>query len=1555
MNCFRKSYRSCFAVFLVLAFLFTNSGYTSVYSNSATQEVSKGMTIDRIHPLHVDLLNVTEQLKNADLEKKKDALLKLLKEYAPENKQQTKKKLDQISIETADLKNLYADIYQKTEKTIKELQMQDIRSDRGEYFLINTPLKKVDRNGAEISGGNNDKYLDKIKEYSKLLETINDELNDFGEKIKGLIDKTGNNDFKKEEYKLQEEEYPFCTITLTSINEFSQNIEAFFEVYYNSYLEYNNLTFPYYKNSFCSLYTKEGIYKRNNIQIQCAAVTKEPKNSTKDRDKAAEYVENIEALRKALFLNSEILDKSPQCPGGGIFPRENIRISLAEEDYNKAITGVNFYEISKDGKSGTKNIIKNYKIDTNKARFGKGYIILDRTAILADYPYGTRPVKVRVEVVFSAKDTKVMETVFVPAYDEGHQIMGEDMMYLNSIRAQKFLHPLQIDDFKGISSTEDSLYYPEPGGYLLELDEEGSVKCAACIDSIDNDGNLNISYIKGFECGNEKPDEKKAVVSPKGIFGFGKYKLKEEKIQFNRYTLMPLADINLEFVKNMKSLLSDDGKKSNDAEDTDVIENILSGLNINNRKYMLPKTSIENKSADLNKFEGLSLYYRAFRNVFENYETYMKEKSIEEHDINKESLKYILLNIYDSQNLLSDQPETDYGANIEALKKTKIGSKIAFDFDLDKAQNDDKMVRALASACFPNEVKKLKLMQGSGSVDEKDWRLPLSGNIICLDIPNEIIFDEPSKTDRYLLWDMDKEKKNAVYIESKVEEGKTWHYILSSKENTEKLKGLVEDFILTKESGIICGYKISDKLFWQLLSKNMMTQISASWYDKVALSPLNELGYLCYRQFPYYYYSNTSTKGEVFVDPLWKEENIVDLYLAKSITIPVNTNVKESFEKVKTLLSNSKSDMGYSPRFIDKDPDKGLDNHAFGIATNMNWYYLGKDNKDEKLDKGKSFFWNSIYFENEKWKVLKNNLYKNGFVSGAFHGVNSDSSIEPNHIEVGCLEAPTQIKYLQSGTVISNVDVNEYKIRIDKPSLIKIDLYDWEGDYDLFLYQETKNGDVRVACSTCGIPDADGNSKNPEEVNRKKNESILKYIKKEKAGTYVLRVLGYSKKLCHDKYIIDVDISESDNPPGIIDKWTQEPFSGIFAIGDAYTDKYEIDDYYKKICDPIIKDKDGNGKKYSFDRYAIDAQNRWLWPLPSTNANAKNWPAYMYSGARHNGIDFAEGNDTGRLVRAVEDGTTKFSKVYRNGNFQYSVTIEHDNSNIKTEYTHLIQNSIMVKNEQKVKKGDIIGLLGDTGNSSASHLHFGIWMGGLNVDPLNRNIFDPKYDASYDLSPGTTAGDLISLIDQMKDYEGDPQDFIIQSKPDKKDEENYKKKYDAVMRTRQEIRRRQEEYKGYFGSQKLPNLPEYYEPVFNPNSENPVPAVQVNISKEGVKLDLKDSYSGKYAVSAFLIASGRGKDGKEQPIGTYHWHYIADIMSFRQKNTGNAFEIDWPKGENLERLRMDGDKNNVDYYLKVEVENIELGTSYFYVEKEKIEGKEYKVEKPVNKYIFNQE
>ncbi|MDA1176144.1 MAG: M23 family metallopeptidase [Bacteroidetes bacterium] len=49
-------------------------------------------------------------------------------------------------------------------------------------------------------------------------------------------------------------------------------------------------------------------------------------------------------------------------------------------------------------------------------------------------------------------------------------------------------------------------------------------------------------------------------------------------------------------------------------------------------------------------------------------------------------------------------------------------------------------------------------------------------------------------------------------------------------------------------------------------------------------------------------------------------------------------------------------------------------------------------------------------------------------------------------------------------------------------------------------------------------------------------------------------------------------------------------------------------------------------------------------------------------------------------------------------------------------FAHFKQNSIVVKQGQKVKKGELIGLCGNSGNSSEAHLHFHI----QNVEDINK-------------------------------------------------------------------------------------------------------------------------------------------------------------------------------------------------------------------------------------------
>jgi len=96
----------------------------------------------------------------------------------------------------------------------------------------------------------------------------------------------------------------------------------------------------------------------------------------------------------------------------------------------------------------------------------------------------------------------------------------------------------------------------------------------------------------------------------------------------------------------------------------------------------------------------------------------------------------------------------------------------------------------------------------------------------------------------------------------------------------------------------------------------------------------------------------------------------------------------------------------------------------------------------------------------------------------------------------------------------------------------------------------------------------------------------------------------------------------------------------------------------------------------------------------------------------HSGLDIS--NKSGTKIVATADGRISYAakKMYI-GNL---IVIDHGNGWI-TKYGHL--KKILVKSGQKIKRGDVIGLIGNTGRSTGPHVHYEVRMNGTPVNPLN--------------------------------------------------------------------------------------------------------------------------------------------------------------------------------------------------------------------------------------------
>lgn len=121
---------------------------------------------------------------------------------------------------------------------------------------------------------------------------------------------------------------------------------------------------------------------------------------------------------------------------------------------------------------------------------------------------------------------------------------------------------------------------------------------------------------------------------------------------------------------------------------------------------------------------------------------------------------------------------------------------------------------------------------------------------------------------------------------------------------------------------------------------------------------------------------------------------------------------------------------------------------------------------------------------------------------------------------------------------------------------------------------------------------------------------------------------------------------------------------------------------------------------------APPSNTRWLWPTPNHRINQ------YYRGRFHTGIDI-EGTYSSPIYAAA-GGTVEFASSNRSG-YGLHVIINHGNG-FRTLYAHA--SKIFVRPGERVSQGQTIAMVGSTGRSTGTHLHFEIRTGSSFVNPL---------------------------------------------------------------------------------------------------------------------------------------------------------------------------------------------------------------------------------------------
>lgn len=140
------------------------------------------------------------------------------------------------------------------------------------------------------------------------------------------------------------------------------------------------------------------------------------------------------------------------------------------------------------------------------------------------------------------------------------------------------------------------------------------------------------------------------------------------------------------------------------------------------------------------------------------------------------------------------------------------------------------------------------------------------------------------------------------------------------------------------------------------------------------------------------------------------------------------------------------------------------------------------------------------------------------------------------------------------------------------------------------------------------------------------------------------------------------------------------------------------------IYQELTGKEDGRAKPSDVKEDAEKPKTKLLWPTKQRIIN-------QYYGWRHTGVDI-EG-DYVDPIYASEDGTVE-TAGWNSGGYGLQIVINH--GGMRTRYAHA--SKLFVKAGETVKRGAVIAMVGTTGRSTGTHLHYEVYVNNKRVNPL---------------------------------------------------------------------------------------------------------------------------------------------------------------------------------------------------------------------------------------------